>query len=140
VLPLLLTFYLMHRHALALYPDEFQRFDKPDAKVPFSLGFLSENLGHAMNFFLSTGGEQPSSLVFFLIGVAGIALLGVALARPGRLSRWGGEELTPVFFIFSGGLLILNFSSSVFSGGGSTTRSTPGWPCPRTSCFFCRGC
>jgi hypothetical protein len=76
--PLMLIGYAWQRRILTDYGQHWQL--REGDETPFSFAYVLPNLEHALDFFLSSGPEQPNSLVLFLafllaiiVGLAGLA-------------------------------------------------------------------
>lgn len=73
VAPLLLVVCPLQLNVFKMSQAAWQLNDIAGADEPFRLRYFYDNVGHAMNFFLSVDGSQPNSM---LIGVGGVLAIG----------------------------------------------------------------
>lgn len=106
--PLLLLLIPWQHNVFKLKSTSWQLGDVAGATSPFGLHYFYDNIGHALNFFFSFGGKQPSSWLLALVGMVmtGFAILAIyrehremAKTEPGRT----------VAAIFIGGLVLHAF-------------------------------
>jgi hypothetical protein len=82
--PLLMLPVPLQQNVFTLTEATWQLNDVQGATSPFGLGYFYPNVGHALNFFLSFDGSQPSSWLLAFIGVPAV---GFALLRLYREHR-----------------------------------------------------
>jgi len=104
VAPLFLVILPLHFNVFKVVQATWQLNDVPGAAVPFSPGYFYENVGHALNFFLSTDGYQPNSLLVSLVGAAGVGFFGLVLYREHR-DIFQTRPAEAVFCLFTLGLM-----------------------------------
>jgi hypothetical protein len=104
VAPLLLVILPLHFNVFKVVQATWQLNDVPGAAVPFSPGYFYENVGHALNFFLSTDGYQPNSLLVSLVGAAGVGFFVLVLYREHR-DIFRAQPAVAVFCLFTLGLM-----------------------------------
>lgn len=99
IAPLLVVICPLHYNVFRLSQATWQLEDVAGADRPFGLGYLYDNVGHAMNFFLSIDGSQPSSI---LVGVGGVLGFGFFLLLFFRRHRemFANEPAMAAFSIF----------------------------------------
>lgn len=73
VAPLLLLLIPWQQNVFKLSEASWQLNDVEGATSPFGLHYFYDNVGHALNFFLSFDGAQPSA---WMLGVLGILAVG----------------------------------------------------------------
>jgi hypothetical protein len=93
--PLFLLPYALHNKVFSVRASSWELASQPGYEKPFAFSYVPDNLGHALNFFFNTSGEQSNSLVlsvlgflalpFFLLWAAKI-LRGARTAEPVRLT------------------------------------------------------
>jgi hypothetical protein len=112
--PLLMLPVPLQQNVFKLTEATWQLNDVQGATSPFGLGYFYLNVGHALNFFFSFDGSQPSS---WLLAVIGIPAVGFALLRIYREHRaMAGDtpqDITVSIFILGlilhGGLMLCYF-------------------------------
>jgi len=104
VAPLLLVILPLHFSVFKVMQATWQLNDVPGAAVPFSPAYFYDNVGHALNFFLSTDGYQPNSLLVSLLGAAGVGFFVLVLYREHR-DIFRAQPATAVFCLFGLGLI-----------------------------------
>jgi len=104
VAPLLLVILPLHFSVFKVMQATWQLNDVPGAAVPFSPGYFYDNVGHALNFFLSTDGYQPNSLLVSLLGAAGVSFFVLVLYRDHR-DIFRARPAEAVFCLFGLGLI-----------------------------------
>lgn len=105
VAPLLLVIVPLHFNVFKVVSATWQLADGPGANTPFSPRFFYDNVGHAMNFFLSTDGSQGNSLLVSVLGAAGVGFFVLTLYREYR-EIFRERPAQAVFCIFVLGLLV----------------------------------
>ena len=104
VAPLLLVILPLHFNVFRVVQATWQLSDVPGAAVPFSPAYFYENVGHALNFFLSTDGYQPNSLLVSLLGAVGVGFFVLVLYREHR-DIFRARPAEAVFCLFALGLM-----------------------------------
>ena len=105
VAPLFLVILPLHFNVFKVVQETWQLNDVPGAAVPFSPGYFYENVGHALNFFLSTDGYQPNSLLVSLLGAGGVGFFVLVLYREHR-EIFRTRPAEAVFCLFGLGLIV----------------------------------
>jgi hypothetical protein len=103
--PLLLLLLPLQHNVFNLSQASWQLNDVAGATRPFSLQYFYENVGHAMNFFISFDGTQPSSWLVAILGTFGVGFFVLTLYKHHR-EIFALEPATAVFCIFLIGLII----------------------------------
>lgn len=75
--PLLFLPYLMRHRVFSSKEKYWQMWDRPDMEHLFSLSYIPDNIGHALNYFLNFSADMPNSYLLFLMGA--VAMLFVAI-------------------------------------------------------------
>ncbi|HYC73100.1 MAG TPA: glycosyltransferase family 39 protein [Opitutaceae bacterium] len=102
--PLLLVIWPLHHNVFKLSEAAWQLFDIAGATDPFGIGYFYDNIGHAMNFFFTADGSQPSSWPLAVLGVLSCGLFMLLLYKEHRtLVR---DPAGSVVVIFVLGLLV----------------------------------
>ncbi len=105
VTPLLLVICPLHYNVFKVFESSWQMSDIAGADVPFSFRYFYDNVGHALNFFLSFDGAQPSSALVAMLGAIAVGFLVLVVYREHREIFTVRPGLA-VFLIFMGGLAI----------------------------------
>jgi 4-amino-4-deoxy-L-arabinose transferase-like glycosyltransferase len=103
--PLLLPLLPLQHNVFNLSQASWQLNDVAGATQPFSLQYFYDNVGHAMNFFISFDGTQPSSWLVAILGTFGVGFFVLTLYKHHR-EIFALEPATAVFCIFLIGLII----------------------------------
>jgi len=82
--PLLLVGYPWQYELMRLYPIYWQLYDRPSEHGVFSLAYFYENVGHALNYFLSTDRGQGNSHLLLAAGLIGAGFFWLILYREHR--------------------------------------------------------
>lgn len=100
VLPLLMLPVPLQYGIFESRSSAWELASKPGYEVPFSLGYVSENLAHAGAFFFAAPSDHPSFLVFSLLGWLSVpfALLW-AVKQLRQLEKLEAAQLVSVFFL-----------------------------------------
>lgn len=85
--PLLLLPYALHNKVFSVRVSAWELASQPGSGKPFSLSYASDNLGHALNFFFNTTGEQSNSLVLAGLGFLALPFFGLWAVRTIRAGR-----------------------------------------------------
>lgn len=97
--PLLLVHYPLQNRIFNLRSSAWELASKPGYEVPFSAGYIAENISHALNFFFAKASDQPNSLVFSALGCIAVPFfLLLAAKRLRTLSRETPIVVATVFF------------------------------------------
>ena len=98
--PLLLLAVPLQQNVFKLRESTWQLQDVSGATSPFGLHYFYDNVGHALNFFLSFDGAQPSS---WLLGVLGTLATGFAFLlfyrEHRRIAREDPVRMVAMIFI-----------------------------------------
>ncbi len=70
--PLLMIHYPLQHRIFDLRASAWELGSKPGSTTPFSLGYVSGNISHALNFLFAKATEQPNSLVLSVLGCLAI--------------------------------------------------------------------
>jgi hypothetical protein len=62
----------------------WQMVEHPEVAAPFSLSFVYDNIGHALNFFFTVDGIEPSSILVSIAGLIGVPFFLLTLYREHR--------------------------------------------------------
>lgn len=84
VTPLLLLVYPLQHNVFKLSEASWQLNDVAGATSPFGFRYFYDNIGHAMNFFLSFDGVQPSSWLLAILGVFATGIFVLTVYREHR--------------------------------------------------------
>jgi hypothetical protein len=103
--PLLLLLVPLQHNVFNLSQASWQLNDVAGATAPFGPQYFYDNVGHALNFFCSFGGQQPSSWLVALLGTAGVGFFVMTLYRQHR-EIFARDPVTAVWCIFFLGLLL----------------------------------
>lgn len=112
--PLLLLPYLLQHRIFETNTGAWELASKPGSGAPFALGYVPDNLGHALGFFFDTSGYQPNSIYFAALGLVALpvfALLILRILRKGQgatPTEWGVAVLG-VGLLAVGALLMMYF-------------------------------
>lgn len=109
LVPLLMIPWAWRQHMFDS-PSVWQLQSKPEAQGHvFGMQFFGENVGHALNFFLSTEPRDGNSIALFLVGSVAAVMVLVGVRR--RLKAWWsrptGETGLFVFWLGLGLHLVL---------------------------------
>jgi hypothetical protein len=66
--PLLLLPYALHHKVFTVRESSWELGSQPGYETPFSISYVPDNLGHALQFFFNTNGEQSNSLAIAVLG------------------------------------------------------------------------
>lgn len=75
--PLLLVPYALHNKVFSAREASWELMSQPGYEKPFSVGYIPDNIGHALNFFFNTTGEQSNSLVLAVLGFLAVPFLAL---------------------------------------------------------------
>lgn len=103
--PLLLVIWPLHHNVFKLSEAAWQLFDIAGATRPFGLGYFYENIGHALNFFFTFDGSQPSSWPLAVLGILACGLFMLLLYQEHR-TLFREDPGRAVVAIFLLGLLL----------------------------------
>ncbi|HSH93420.1 MAG TPA: hypothetical protein VK968_04690 [Roseimicrobium sp.] len=97
--PVLMIVYPLQHKVFDLSDSSWQMGDVAGATTPFALKYFYDNIGHAMNFFFSFDGVQPSSWLVGLIGLPAIGFFVLTLYKEHR-TVFRLEPVTGVAYMF----------------------------------------
>jgi hypothetical protein len=103
--PLLLLPLPLQHNVFNLSQASWQLNDVTGATQPFGLQYFYENVGHALNFFFSFDGTQPSSWLVAVLGIFGVGFFVLTFYKHHR-EIFALEPATAAFCIFIIGLLV----------------------------------
>ncbi|MEO7700420.1 MAG: glycosyltransferase family 39 protein [Opitutus sp.] len=103
--PLVMVLSPLQYNVFKLSKATWQLNDIAGADQPFGFKYFYDNVGHALNFFLTLDGSQPNSI---LVGVGGVLAVGFFVLLLYRRSRalFSDEPEQAVMAIFLLGLLV----------------------------------
>ncbi len=67
-MPLMLLPYALHNKVFSVRASSWEMASQPGHDQPFSFSFVPDNIGHDLNFFFNTTGDQSNSLVLSILG------------------------------------------------------------------------
>ncbi len=67
-MPLMLLPYALHNKVFSVRESSWEMASQPGHDKPFSFSFVPDNIGHDLNFFFNTTGDQSNSLVLSILG------------------------------------------------------------------------
>ncbi len=105
IAPLLLVICPLHYNVFKVFESAWQMSDIAGADVPFALRYLYDNVGHALNFFLSFDGAQPSSALVAILGSVAMGFCVLVAYREHR-EIFTARPALAAFLIFMAGLAI----------------------------------
>jgi len=82
-------------------PESYQLHSKPGKEAVFSWENIPENLGHALNFFLSTDPNVPNSLPLFLLGLPCVFISFLILRKKLAERRISSMEVASLVLLLS---------------------------------------
>lgn len=85
--PVLLLPYALHNRVFSVRTSSWELASRPGYTKPFSLSYVPDNLGHALNFFFNTSGEQSNSLVLSVLGFLTLPFFGLWAVKVLRSAR-----------------------------------------------------
>lgn len=103
--PLLLVACPLQFNVFKLSQAAWQLNDIAGADEPFGFRYFYDNVGHALNFFLSFDGTQPNSVLVAVLGVLAIGFFVLVFYRKHR-EMFARRPADAVLTIFLLGLLI----------------------------------
>lgn len=87
VAPALLFPYVLQNRVFETNAGAWELASKPDAASPFALGYIPDNLGHALGFFFDTTWYQPNSIFFAAVGLVALPFFLLMIVRTLRAGR-----------------------------------------------------
>ncbi|MEM7789895.1 MAG: glycosyltransferase family 39 protein [Verrucomicrobiota bacterium] len=99
VAPILLVPYLWRYRVFSTSESIWQLSDRPGASAPFSLSYVYDNLGHALNYYLSLSDQFANSVFVSVTGMIGIIFTLLVLSSRFRLKAWD-NTIDTGFLIF----------------------------------------
>jgi hypothetical protein len=103
--PLLLIPCPLLLNVFKLSASAWQLGDIAGADKPFGLRYFYDNVGHALNFFLSVGGAQPNSIIVGVLGSLGVGFFVLVLFRNYRSIASKQPEIAVLCILLVGLLL-----------------------------------
>lgn len=67
-MPLMMLPYALHNKVFSVRESSWEMASQPGHDKPFSFSFVPDNIGHDLNFFFNTTGDQSNSLVLSILG------------------------------------------------------------------------
>jgi hypothetical protein len=99
VLPLLMIHCALHNRIFGLRASAWQLVSKPGYTVPFSFGYIPNNVVHAIGFFFGKPTDQPNSYVFSTLGCVALFFFILLAAKKVRtLSAESPISVATIFF------------------------------------------
>lgn len=90
----------LQQNVFKLTEATWQLNDVQGATSPFGLGYFYLNVGHALNFFMSFNGTQPSSWFLALVGIPAISFALLRIYREHRsMVRETPQDIVASIFI-----------------------------------------
>lgn len=102
--PALLILLPLQFNVFRLANAAWQLGDIEGATAPFGLSYFYDNVGHAMNFFLSLDGTQGNSVLVAVLGVFGVGFFVLTLYKHHR-EIFAGQPETAVLCVFLIGMI-----------------------------------
>src|SRR5690606_25806939 len=97
--PLLLVIYPLQLNVMKLYPGLWQLKDRFSEHGVFSIHYFYDNVGRAMNYFLSMDRTHPNSPLVAITGILGLGFFWMYLYRHHR-EMCKDRPVEMVFVIF----------------------------------------
>ena len=85
IAPLLMVHYPLQHRIFDLRTSAWELGSRPGFTEPFSLGYVPDNISHALGFFFAPPSEQPNSLVLSALGCIAIPFFALLVVK--RLRR-----------------------------------------------------
>ena len=97
--PLLMLPVPLQQNVFKISEATWQLNDVAGATTPFGIGYFYDNVGHALNFFFSFDGSQPSSWLLAALGgvAAGFAVLRVYREHRALAAARSGDAMAAIF-------------------------------------------
>lgn len=105
VSPLLLVLFPLQLNVFKLAESSWQLSGIPGATAPFAAEYFYDNVGHAVAFFLSFDGTQPSSWLVGVLGVLGVGFYVLYLYKEHR-RIFRERPVEAAWVIFFAGLVV----------------------------------
>jgi hypothetical protein len=106
--PLMMILSPLQLNVFKLSEATWQLNDVAGADEPFGIKYFYDNVGHALNFFLSTGGWQPNSILVGVLGAAAVGFFMLLLYRRHR-EIFSTDPAQAVLSVFLLGLMAHTF-------------------------------
>lgn len=103
--PLLLVIWPLHHNVFKLSQASWQMFDIAGATTPFGFQYFYDNVAHALNFFFTFDGSQPSAWPMAVLGMLSVGLFVMLLYKQHR-AIWRDQPELMVATLFFFGLVI----------------------------------
>ena len=103
--PLLMLLVPLQHNVFKMREAAWQLNDIEGATTPFSTAYFYDNIGHAINFFLSFDGRQPSAWPLAVAGCLAVGLSFMLFYREYR-TIWAQARENLVLVIFLAGLIL----------------------------------
>lgn len=110
--PVFLLPYVLQNRVFEMNTGVWEMASRPGYEVPFSLGYVPDNLGHALAFFFDTSGYQGNSIYFSALGLLALpffALMILRLLRGATAGQPVAVGATGIGLFLIGGLLLAYF-------------------------------
>ena len=85
--PLLLLPYALHNKVFSARESSWELASQPGYEKVFSVGYLPDNLSHALAFFFNPNGEQSNSLVISILGFLALPFFALWAVQTLRANR-----------------------------------------------------
>lgn len=87
--PLLMVHCPLQHRIFEVRSSAWEMFSKPGYTEPFSIGYIQENLAHAVTYFFAAPKDQPNSLVLSVLGCIAVPFFALLVVK--RLRTLGTE-------------------------------------------------
>lgn len=98
--PLLLVIWPLHHNVFKLSQTSWQMHDIAGATTPFGFQYFYDNVAHALNFFFTFDGSQPSAWPMAVIGILSVGLFGMLFYKQYKTIWQDPEMMVTTIFIF----------------------------------------
>ncbi len=88
--PLLMIHYPLQHRIFDLRASAWELGSKPGSTTPFALGYVPENISHALSYFFGKAAEQPNSLVLSVFGCLAVPFFALLVVK--RLRSLASES------------------------------------------------
>ncbi len=85
--PLLMVHHPLQQRIFDIRSSSWEMASRPGLTSPFSIGYVPDNLGHAMKFFFGNAADQPNSWVLSAFGCVAIPFFALLVLKRLRLLK-----------------------------------------------------